>query len=105
MGQAEALCILLASFSSPLSTMANSPGHWVLFVVCFEADFGRGGFSERCFLAEGRLIDCIVAMQTFVAEEWVLWIEFELEDCNYYDADGHMFTVMPPPWVRVYSHV
>ena len=83
--------------------MANAPGYWVVYVVCFSMEFGLGGDFERCFLAEGRLIDCIVAVQGFVAEEGVLWIEFELEDCNYYGADGHIFTVMPPPWARVYD--
>ena len=83
--------------------MATVPGYWVVYVVCFSMEFGLGGDFERWILSEGRLIDCIVAMQGFVAEEWVHWIEFELEDCNYYDADGHELTVMPPLWVRVYD--
>ena len=90
--------------------MANMPGHWMLYVVCFSEDFGVerlpgfGSSYERWFLEEGRLIECIVAMQTFAPAGWVDRVEFELEDYNFYDADGGNLTEMPRS-LRVYTAI
>ena len=80
----------------------------MLYVICFSEDYGFvhlpgfGSTSERWFLEEGRLIECIVAMQTFAAPFWVDRVEFELEDFNFYDADGGNLTEYPRS-LRVYD--